>query len=297
MAMKIRMTGLIALSALAFATPALAQETVFVHRLGRDTVAVEQFTRTANRMVGEVASRQGGAVTRLQYDVALGPDGRPRTVTYRARTAAGTPVPNQPTEVRLTFAGDSVKREAQYADSVNVRMLPAARGVPFQGPAYGLYEIAFAQMRRSNAPSATFAVVGTGAGNPGSLALTAAGGDTIRAAGGIVYLVDREGRLLSLDATATTQRLTATRGSGRVDLAAIASRMTPMGVLSGRGTAHASFMRSVVFVNYGRPLVRDRTVWGGTLVPYDMIWRTGANEATHLATSRELTFGNVTVPP
>ena len=45
--MKIRMTGLIALSALAFATPALAQETVFVHRLGRDTVAVEQFTRTA----------------------------------------------------------------------------------------------------------------------------------------------------------------------------------------------------------------------------------------------------------
>jgi hypothetical protein len=37
-------------------------------------------------------------------------------------------------------------------------------------------------------------------------------------------------------------------------------------------------------------------VWGGTLIPADTIWRLGANEATHLATSRELTFGSVVVP-
>jgi len=56
-------------------------------------------------------------------------------------------------------------------------------------------------------------------------------------------------------------------------------------------------MQSVVFINYGRPQVRGRTVWGGLLVPPDTIWRLGANEATHLATSRELTFGTVVVPP
>jgi hypothetical protein len=53
----------------------------------------------------------------------------------------------------------------------------------------------------------------------------------------------------------------------------------------------------VVFVNYGRPQVRGRTVWGGLLVPADTLWRLGANEATHLATSRELIFSNVVVPP
>jgi hypothetical protein len=43
-------------------------------------------------------------------------------------------------------------------------------------------------------------------------------------------------------------------------------------------------------------MVRERTVWGGTLVPFDSVWRTGANDATHLATSRELAFGDVVVP-
>jgi len=43
--------------------------------------------------------------------------------------------------------------------------------------------------------------------------------------------------------------------------------------------------------------VRDRTVWGGTLVPYDSIWRTGANEATHLATSKTIVLGDMTLAP
>jgi hypothetical protein len=53
----------------------------------------------------------------------------------------------------------------------------------------------------------------------------------------------------------------------------------------------------IVLVDYGRPLVRERTVWGGALVPYDSVWRAGANDATHLFTTRTLTFGSVTVPP
>lgn len=37
-------------------------------------------------------------------------------------------------------------------------------------------------------------------------------------------------------------------------------------------------------VNYGSPSVKDRTIWGD-LVPYDSVWRTGANEATTFETS------------
>ena len=271
-----------------------------MHRLGKDTIAVEQYTRTGNRLVGEVATRQGGAVNRIQYEVTLAADGKPTAVVYRARNAAGAVAANQPNEVRITFVGDSVKREAVYADSVNTRVLPALLGTPLANPAYGLYEVAFARLRRANQQSATFASVGMGAGNPGNVTLTAGAGDTIRlsnVAGTTVFLADRQGKLLAIDGTNSTQKIISTRGTNRIDVAAIAAKMTPTGVLSPRGVAHGSFMQSVVFVSYGRPQVRGRTVWGGELVPFDAVWRTGANEATHLATSRELTFGNVVVPP
>ena len=77
--------------------------------------------------------------------------------SYRARLT-GAPAANQPREVRLTFAGDSVKREAVFADSTSVRMLAAARGVPFVYPAFGLLEVAFADLRKSKAPTVGMAV-------------------------------------------------------------------------------------------------------------------------------------------
>ena len=276
---------------------ALAQQSSFVHRLGRDTIAVEQFTRTADRFTGEVVSRGGTAVTRLQYEVTLDRNGKATSAIYRLRSAAGTPIQNQPVEVRLTFVGDSVRREATFADSTNVRMIAAVRGTPFQAPAYSLYEIPLAQMRKTKAQSAVVALVNSGGGNPNTVTFTAGGGDTIRTSTGGVLRVDPAGKLLSVDFSSTTAKIVSTRGSGGIDVAALAGALSPIGTVSARGNARASFLQSVVFVDYGRPQARGRTVWGGLLVPFDTIWRAGANEATHLATSRELTFGDVVVPP
>lgn len=44
-----------------------------------------------------------------------------------------------------------------------------------------------------------------------------------------------------------------------------------------------------VHVEYGAPQVRDRDVWGG-LVPYGEIWRTGADEATTITFSADVTI-------
>jgi hypothetical protein len=282
--------------ALALSSPVGAQEASFVHRLGDDTVAVEQYTRAGNRVTGEVASRLGAAVTRMQYEVTLDANGRPTSATFRTRSGAGAQLPNQPSEVRLAFAGDSIRREAVYPDSVNVRTLYAASAFPYERPAFGLYEVALGQLRRSGAQSATFATVNSGGGNPAQVTLTVMSGDSVRGSDNMIYRADREGRLLAVDATHTTQKFTSERETRRHDLTAIAARMTPLGTLSGRGLVHGSFMQSVVFIDYGRPLVRGRTTWGGLLVPRDTIWRAGANEATHLATGRELVFGDVSVP-
>ncbi len=43
-------------------------------------------------------------------------------------------------------------------------------------------------------------------------------------------------------------------------------------------------------VKYSSPAVKDRKVWGD-LVPWDKVWRTGANAATTLQASRDFRFG------
>jgi hypothetical protein len=50
-----------------------------------------------------------------------------------------------------------------------------------------------------------------------------------------------------------------------------------------------------ITIYYSRPFAKDRKIWGG-LVPYGQVWRTGANEATLLVTSKPLVFGETTVP-
>ena len=42
-----------------------------------------------------------------------------------------------------------------------------------------------------------------------------------------------------------------------------------------------------VMITYGRPSVNDRTIFGG-LVPYDAVWRTGANESTAITFSNDV---------
>src|SRR5215212_1499697 len=44
-----------------------------------------------------------------------------------------------------------------------------------------------------------------------------------------------------------------------------------------------------ITLTYSRPGVKGRTIWGG-LVPYDQVWRTGANEATTISFSDDVTI-------
>ena len=50
-----------------------------------------------------------------------------------------------------------------------------------------------------------------------------------------------------------------------------------------------------VTVKYNRPAVKQRTVWGD-LVPYDQVWRAGANENTVLSFSTPVTIGGQLLP-
>jgi Protein of unknown function (DUF2911) len=61
-------------------------------------------------------------------------------------------------------------------------------------------------------------------------------------------------------------------------------------------TVKASIDGATVTITYGRPLAKGRKIFGG-LVPYGQVWRTGADEATILETSKALMFGPLHVNP
>jgi hypothetical protein len=50
-----------------------------------------------------------------------------------------------------------------------------------------------------------------------------------------------------------------------------------------------------VTLTYCRPSVRGRVIWGG-LVPFDQVWRTGANEATTITFSDDVTIEGAKLP-
>ncbi len=294
------MRAIIAALPLALAAGSLsAQSASLVYRLGKDTLAIEQYTRTASSLTGEMVQRSGAAVQRLQYTVSIGKDGRPVNGVLRRLQADGSAAVSGPAEVRFTIRADSVVRESVFADSTQRRAFSAtAAMINFPTFIYGPTELLAGLRPRTGVDSIPALGVGGGLAFTG---FAAAGGDSVRLRGGAYAMLlrfDASHRLLSVDGTGTTNKVVAERGPGRMDLAALAVTMKPTGVLSPREDVRAAFgPGGMVIVDYGRPQVRERTVWGGTLVPFDSVWRAGANDATHLFTTRTLTFGALTVPP
>ena len=64
---------------------------------------------------------------------------------------------------------------------------------------------------------------------------------------------------------------------------------------SPRATVEQQFSMSKITVDYGRPGVKGRKVFGD-LVPYGKVWRAGANSSTKIEFRQSINFGEVMVP-
>jgi hypothetical protein len=65
--------------------------------------------------------------------------------------------------------------------------------------------------------------------------------------------------------------------------------------LSPPAQAAATIGAATITIDYARPSMRGRKIMGG-LVPFDKVWRTGANAATTLKTTAPLEIGGTLVP-
>lgn len=66
-------------------------------------------------------------------------------------------------------------------------------------------------------------------------------------------------------------------------------------LLSPPAKASVELSHSHISIAYSAPSMRNRKIMGA-LVPYDKVWRTGANAATTLTTDATVTIGSATVP-
>ena len=274
---------------------------------------LERFARDGNRISGTILQRTP-TFRVITWSLTL--DGKGNPARYEARTvdASGAPVLNGATG-SMEFAGDTIVRTSYRNGQAETQRIAAPSGavpspsLPYVGVTFLSYEWAFAALRKraamgsdtslyqltliagQTAPSRTRAWIVS----PDSAELSYFG---VAKSG---YRFDRAGQLTRADWTSTTYRYRVDRLAD-VDLepvsrawsaAELASR--GFGALSPRDSAKASVGSAHLTFDYSRPAVRGRQIWGG-VVPWNAVWRLGADMATHFTTDVDLAIGDTPVP-
>ncbi|HET9708103.1 MAG TPA: DUF2911 domain-containing protein [Gemmatimonadales bacterium] len=277
-----------------------ADSATFITRLGTDTIAVERFTFDG-RVLDGVAVARSPSVSVHRYRAVLGAGGVDSLTLVEG--PAGRPAR---TVTTYRYSDDSVQVETRR-DSATRRQSSAVHGrpLPFAPDLFGPWEVALRGALAGAAGDPQLTLFDGGATI--RYAVHRLGGDSLHLAiangdfGPLVARMDGAGRLQSLDLRATTDKFLAERVSGLdVDsmTAVFAARELAgkgLGNLSPRDTARATVGGAHVEIDYGRPMRRGRTIFGN-VVPWDTVWRTGANQATQLITDKDLVIGGTAVP-
>jgi hypothetical protein len=279
----------------AFAAPAAAQtadSAALVTVLGRDTLAMERWVRTPERVVAEAVVRAPRTTLR-RYVLDLGPDGRMRRFEERVfagDAAGGAPVRTETVEAA---EGGWTRTVMQGDSTVTARVEAPAEALPWVDLVHWPFELVLMRARGGQGGPAPLLAGGR------ALAYTVApaegGGWTLThpLRGPSTVRVDAQGRLQSLDAAGTTRKVIVTRVPW-LQLDDAAARWAQadregrgMGELSGRGRAEGSAGGASIVVDYGTPARRGRDIFP-RVVRWGELWRTGANRATHFTTDRAL---------
>ena len=115
-------------------------------------------------------------------------------------------------------------------------------------------------------------------------------------------MMDSGGNMLSYSGARTTYDVQVKRLAAPPDVKGIADRFEAEETQGGNvkslsvlDTTRAQIGNSIFTVDYGRPLLRGRTLLGA-VIPYDRVWRTGANAATQFTTSTPIRLAGMQVP-
>ncbi len=292
------------IACLCLATPLAAQTSNYVARLGRDTVALERTLRTGSKVVGDLFTT-APRTRRVHYVATL--DGKGRVSRLEVTSAAAVETPPSPTLTIVEVLHDTlatvvITRGTGKPDTARIPIHDGA--VPFLSLSTGLMEQMTLQAHKAGKDSVAIDVIVAGQPKAFPNYVARRGRDSVAVDyfGFPFYLrVDEKGHVLGANGMRTTQKFlidrVATLDLEQVSASFVAREKAGQvaGMMSPRDTARAALAAPVVWVDYGRPTKRGREILG-TVVPWNQVWRTGANSATQLNTTADLRVGDAVIP-
>ena len=284
-----------------------------VTRLGVDTVAVERYARSKDKLEGDLVLRYPRVRT-YHYVADLGPRGEIKAITSTVRRANEDP--NAPPVIQMvarygdTLAVIEVQRNGKPDTAISGKKAYRGAVAPMlnvEPTSYGIYEqlLSAAKLGRD---SVSYTLIAPGTGPTPAIILRRRGADSVSFTSTFfpgwteVARVDSRGQIMGVDATATTVKTIGQRVP-RFDFdnlvkawaATETARGGMMGQMSPPDTTKATIGGANIVVAYSRPFKRGRAIFGN-LVPWNQVWRTGANAATMFTTDKDLVFGTTVVP-
>lgn len=261
----------------------------YVTLLGRDTIAVEE-ARWDGAVLRGVILVQEPEITRIEYALyASTPAGfdSVRILQFVADSGGW----QERREATLRTIGDSVEMRIA-PDGVLRRVLAPAPLLSLPGSGALVWFAARAFDARG-VDSTSLPWIAPLGGPGGRFIVRRSTGRDLeyRLSGGFSRVTrDESGSIRSIDARATTLKVEVRAAEPGV-LQETQERWSRMrgGALSPRDTVRARVADAELLIDYGRPFVRGRDVFQAGVLG-DSVWRTGANAATQLHTSRTLVF-------
>jgi hypothetical protein len=296
------------------ALPLAAQAPAYiVTRLGTDTVAVERYTRSSDKLEGDLVLRNPRVRT-IHYIADLGSQGEIKSITATVRRPNTDPTAPPVTRIAMQFSDTvalmNVQRNGTTDTTAVGRKVYHGRVAPtlsIEPTSYGIFEQLLSSARLGR-DSVAYTLMSPGSGPTTAVVLRRRGADSVAFTSTFfpgwieVAQVDSRGRINGVNSTATTiktiaQRVPSLDFDGLVkDWAAVeVAKGGQMGQMSPPDTTKATIAGANLVVAYSRPLKRGRVIFGN-VVPWNQVWRTGANAATMFTTDKDLVFGTTVVP-
>src|SRR6059058_3830451 len=232
------------IATLAIPTGLPAQSGQFLVRLGRDTLAIERYTRTADRLEGEQVVRSPRTVHRL-YTATFGPGGVVERFELITHNVSGGPGPLE-RRATASFSGDTAVMTVPRGESTaTMRVKTGPGALPFVGQAYALVEEVTHRARVAGTDRYTATMLPLGTDELWEVTATPQGRDSMTIVlgplGPFRARVDGQGTVLSLSGVGSTMQVTVERVQG-LDFDALVKSFAPrsLGTLSPPDSVRAS---------------------------------------------------------
>jgi hypothetical protein len=276
----------------------------FVAKLGTDTVIVETYNMLPNHLYGKAFRRYPEDQIGV-FDFHFYPDGSIKhySMSYMnpdsgyITSSSGTEGVYCENDTCTWFASWGGDQQAEYVNKRQAKQMDFIGGWT---PTLSLIEWNCMRLIKSGKQNMPVTMINDYIGIR-QVAVSKGVGDTLIFGGDFLEYtkikVSAEGRIIAYDGTATPWNYITTKlyPINVDDVAKRLSKTPRIGIPSPKAELSFTIGQEKIVLSYSRPFKRGRKIFGG-VVPYDSIWRTGANDPTKISLPADIQFGQQIIP-